>query len=83
MKTKELVAYLDDYLLTKDVPDYSDAYNGLQVEGKAEIKRIAVAVDACLATIEEAIDLEADLLLVHHGLFWGRKPLSLETTTDA
>lgn len=73
MKTKELVAYLDDYLLTKDVPDYSDAYNGLQVEGKAEIKRIAVAVDACLATIEEAIDLEADLLLVHHGLFWGQK----------
>lgn len=73
MKTTELVAYLDDYLQTKEVPDYSDACNGLQVEGGAEIRRIAFAVDACLATIEAAVALEADLLIVHHGLFWGQK----------
>lgn len=69
---KELVAYLDDYLQTATIPDYSGAYNGLQVEGKERVQRVAVAVDACLYTIERAIEAEADLLIVHHGLFWGK-----------
>lgn len=69
---KELVAYLDDYLQTATIPDYAGAYNGLQVEGRETIRRVAVAVDACLHTIERAIEAEADLLLVHHGLFWGK-----------
>jgi len=46
MKTKELVAYLDDYLLTKDVPDYSEAYNGLQVEGKPGMQNDSCRVDS-------------------------------------
>src|SRR5690242_1310430 len=73
MQLNELVAYLDDYLAIADVPDFRDAVNGLQVEGRAEIRRIAIAVDACLATIERAIDGGADLMIVHHGLFWGAK----------
>lgn len=69
---RELVAYLDDYLQTATVPDYAGAYNGLQVEGRETVQRVAVAVDACLHTIERALEAEADLLIVHHGLFWGK-----------
>jgi dinuclear metal center YbgI/SA1388 family protein len=70
---KELTAYLNDYLAVRDVPDWKDALNGLQVEGRQEIGRVAVAVDACLATIERAVSEQADLMIVHHGLFWGPK----------
>ena len=72
IRLKELVSYLDDYLQTRTIPDYSGAHNGLQVEGKEEIHRVAVAVDACLYSIERAIEAQADLLIVHHGLFWGK-----------
>jgi dinuclear metal center YbgI/SA1388 family protein len=67
----ELVHYLDEYLRVAEVPDYPGAHNGLQVEGKAAVQKLAAAVDACIATIEEAVRLEADMLLVHHGLLWG------------
>ena len=73
MKLEELIGYLDSYLDIKGVPDYRDAFNGLEVEGTREVQRIAVAVDACLATITEAIGWGADLMIVHHGLFWGAK----------
>lgn len=68
---KNLVAYLDEYLCIRSVPDYKGAFNGLQVEGRARVDRIALAVDACIATIETAQQREADMLLVHHGLLWG------------
>ena len=48
-----------------------NSLNGLQVEGKGEIQRLAVAVDAGESVIEKSIDWGADALLVHHGLFWG------------
>jgi dinuclear metal center YbgI/SA1388 family protein len=73
MQCEELAAYLNDYLRIREVPDYKDAFNGLQVEGKRDVRRVAVAVDACLYTIEQAVASAADLLLVHHGLFWGAK----------
>lgn len=77
MQTEALIAYLDDYLCVRDIPDYRDAFNGLQVQGRSETHRIAVAVDACLATIEQAVAAQADLMIVHHGLFWGpRAPLT-------
>lgn len=44
--------------------------NGLQVEGKGEVKRVATGVTASLATIEKAVEWGADALVVHHGLFW-------------
>jgi dinuclear metal center YbgI/SA1388 family protein len=73
MNLNELSSYLDDYLCHNSVPDYRDAFNGLQVEGRPEIKRIAVSVDACSATIAQAISGGADMMIVHHGLFWGAK----------
>ncbi len=73
----DLVSYLDGYLKIDEVPDYPDAMNGLQVEGAPDVRRIAVAVDACLATIAGAALWGADLLIVHHGLFWGpRVPMT-------
>lgn len=73
----EVVAFLDDYLAVKEVPDYPGALNGLQVEGPADpVRRVAVAVDASEAVIGKATKWRADLLLVHHGLFWdGLQPL--------
>ncbi len=48
--------------------------NGLQVDRRdQEIQRVAVAVDAARETFERAADIEADLIFVHHGLFWGRE----------
>jgi dinuclear metal center YbgI/SA1388 family protein len=70
MRLDELRAYLDGYLRISEVPDYPTALNGLQVENRGEIRRIAVAVDAVQATVEAAVREGADLLLVHHGLFW-------------
>lgn len=71
MRLTDLVAYLDEYLEIYAVPDYRDAHNGLQVEGAREVERVAVCVDACAHTIEEAARACADLMIVHHGLFWG------------
>ena len=71
MQLAELVRYLDAYLHVRDVPDYPNALNGLQVENAGEVTRIATAVDLCEATVELAAAQAADLLLVHHGLFWG------------
>jgi dinuclear metal center YbgI/SA1388 family protein len=44
--------------------------NGLQVEGRAEVKRVVTGVTACQALIDKAIELQADAILVHHGFFW-------------
>jgi len=71
MMLAELVTYLDTYLRVRDVADDPEAMNGLQVENDGDVTRVAVAVDACEAVIEEAARGGADLLLVHHGLFWG------------
>jgi putative NIF3 family GTP cyclohydrolase 1 type 2 len=69
----EMKGYLDEYLHVADVPDWKDAMNGLQVEGSREVSRVAFAVDACEASIAKAAEWHADLLVVHHGLFWGNK----------
>lgn len=63
--------YLDQYLRIREVPDEDQALNGLQVENGGSVTRIGAAVDACQATIDAAAERGIDLLLVHHGLFWG------------
>jgi dinuclear metal center YbgI/SA1388 family protein len=68
-----LVKYSDRLLRTGEVADYDGAVNGLQVENSGGVSRLAAAVDASLATIRKAIDERADLLLVHHGLFWSKR----------
>lgn len=66
----ELVAYLDDTLNISGFKDPSN--NGLQIEGAPQVRRVACAVDAALPTLQAAAEGGADLLLVHHGLFWGQ-----------
>ncbi len=73
---REITEWLDGYLAIDSVPDYPGAFNGLQVESRSPIERIAAATDATVSTIEGAAEAEAQLLLVHHGLFWG-DPLPL------
>ncbi len=59
------------------VADFSGAWNGLQVENSGEVTRVGAAVDACTATIEQAVEKGIQLLLVHHGLFWsGVQPIT-------
>ena len=77
MKLESIFQYLDGFLLVDGYPDYPQAVNGVQVGGPGEVKHVAVAVDASEATINEAVDIGADLLIVHHGLFWkGLQPLT-------
>lgn len=71
MKLESLIQYVGEYLAVTECPDYPGALNGLQVEGPAEVQRVAVAVDASEASILAAVERRADLLVVHHGLFWG------------
>jgi dinuclear metal center YbgI/SA1388 family protein len=67
----DVARYLDTVLRTNDIPDYPGAINGVQVEHIGPITRCAVAVDASLQTIDGTIGGGANLLVVHHGLFWG------------
>jgi dinuclear metal center YbgI/SA1388 family protein len=78
LRSRELAAWLDSYLDVRGTPDAPVALNGLQVDNDdADVRRIAVAVDACQAVIESASALQADFLIVHHGLFWaGLEPLT-------
>ena len=64
----QLQTHLHELLQCARFRDY--APNGLQVEGRAEIRRILTAVTASQAAIDAAIDWQADALLVHHGYFW-------------
>lgn len=72
LSLKSLIQYLDEYLTAGLFNDYCP--NGLQIEGKEQITKIATAVSADLETIEKAIELKVDALLVHHGLFWSKDP---------
>lgn len=77
MKLDELREYLDGYLRISEIPDWGGALNGLQVDSSRDVSFVACAVDAAQATIERAVAAGADLLLVHHGLFWdGNVPLT-------
>jgi dinuclear metal center YbgI/SA1388 family protein len=67
----KLADYCDRTLHTAEVEDYERAMNGLQVENSGTVTRIAAAVDASLQTVRMAIGQGADLMVVHHGLFWG------------
>jgi dinuclear metal center YbgI/SA1388 family protein len=66
-----IVTRCDKLLRTKEFNDWEGAVNGLQVENSGSVKKIAATVDASLATIKLAIEAKANLLIVHHGLFWG------------
>ncbi len=64
----ELVNYTDSLLAVSRFRDYCP--NGLQVEGRAEVRRLVCGVTACQALVDAAVVAKADALLVHHGYFW-------------
>ena len=64
----EIVSFLHEYLDVQGIRDYGPM--GMQVVGKGDVARIAVAVSASQACFALAAGLDADMLIVHHGLFW-------------
>ena len=74
---EQILYFLEKTFQVGDFEDYPHALNGLQVDGPEKVGRLAVAVDASEETIRRALAGQAQLLLVHHGLFWdGFGPLS-------
>lgn len=72
-----LLQYLNKLLMPELFDDYGP--NGLQVEGKCDIKRVAFAVSATRDSIDKALAWRADALIVHHGIFWrhqGARPVT-------
>ncbi len=65
---QQLLAAFDALLAPERFQDFGP--NGLQVEGRTEVRRIVSGVTASLALIEAAVDAGADAIFVHHGLFW-------------
>jgi len=66
-----IATHLDEILRVADTPDYPPALNGVQVGHRGPVTKIAASVDASRRTIAMAAEAKANLLLVHHGLFWG------------
>ena len=73
VSVNQVAAYCDLLLRTRAIHDYEGAVNGLQVENRGGVLRLAAAVDASLATVRLAIAARANLMVVHHGLFWSRR----------
>src|SRR5688572_11714853 len=72
----EIGRHLDATLRVEEIPDFIGALNGIQVETEAPIVSVAAAVDGRERTIRAAAEAGANLLIVHHGLFWnGAQPL--------
>lgn len=72
---KTVVNHCNRILRVADIKDFAGAANGLQVENSGTISRMVATVDASLATVKLAVAARADLLIVHHGLFWNvRQP---------
>lgn len=67
----EIASHADQLLRVAEIPDYPNAVNGVQFAHRGPVRAIASAVDASERSIREAAAAGANLLLVHHGLFWG------------
>lgn len=68
VKTSEILTYCNRLLQAERFKDYCP--NGLQVEGRGEVKRLITGVTACQALLDAAVEARADMVLVHHGYFW-------------
>ena len=76
MELKKLVDYLNSYL---QISRYHDkAINGLQVENSQVVEKIGLAVDASHESILKAAEEKCNVLIVHHGLFWGKRELIID-----
>jgi dinuclear metal center YbgI/SA1388 family protein len=76
-RAESIAERLDALLRTAEIPDYPSAVNGLQFSSRGEIRRVATAVDFSSYTVREAVAARAQMLLVHHGMFWsGLQPVT-------
>jgi dinuclear metal center YbgI/SA1388 family protein len=66
----ELVRYIDDYLRIREIEDWPNAVNGLQIENSGRVTKIGAAVDVSTRVLADAAEKNIDFLIVHHGLFW-------------
>lgn len=71
----EIVAWADEYLDLASYPDYGPM--GLQVVGAAEVRKLVCGVSASRELFERAAEADAQLVLVHHGLFWEKDPRAI------
>ena len=72
----DIVSYTDRFLRIRDVGDWDNALNGLQIENSGRVTRIGAAVDVSTRVLSEAAKRKVDFLIVHHGLFWpGLQPV--------
>lgn len=78
MELNRLVSELANFLQVVRFQDYCP--NGLQVEGRSEVRRIVTGVTASQALIDAAIEADADAILVHHGYFWRGEPAEITGT---
>jgi dinuclear metal center YbgI/SA1388 family protein len=73
----EIVNYTNDFLRIREIGDWDNALNGLQIENSGSITKIGAAVDASTRVLEAAAKQNVDLVIVHHGLFWpGLQPVT-------
>lgn len=72
MDRDRIVAFLDELLDVRSIPDFGP--QGLQVEGKSQVRKVAVGVTASAEFFRRAIEAGADLLICHHGMLWDFDP---------
>jgi dinuclear metal center YbgI/SA1388 family protein len=74
----EIVLFLNDLLQVNEFADY--CVNGVQVEGKRDVRSVVFGVSASKRLFEAAIQQGADMIIVHHGLFWKSDPSPMQLT---
>lgn len=77
MKLNQLTKFLNSYLCINEIEDSS--WNGLQFEGKSEVKKALFAVDASIETFKKAASIKSDIVIVHHGNFWKNNDPSINS----
>lgn len=78
-RLEEINAWLDELLEPQAFTDYCP--NGLQVPGTPEVERVVTGVSGGLELFERAAGVGADMVLVHHGIFWGAGPQAVDRLT--
>ncbi|HET9887069.1 MAG TPA: Nif3-like dinuclear metal center hexameric protein [bacterium] len=72
MQRDRIVQFLDELLQVDSIPDYGP--QGLQVEGRPEVRKIAVGVSASAELFRRAVAAQTDLIICHHGMIWDKDP---------
>ena len=73
----QIVSYADEHLRIREIGDWPNALNGLQIENSGAVTKLGAAVDASTQTVDLAIARGINFLIVHHGIFWpGLQPIT-------